>query len=106
MPRIWAALAAAWIGVATSGARALALLAGPAPIDLVLSDVVMPGAGGGVDYATALAAENPGLKLIFMSGYPAEANPGGSIWELGHPLLVKPFGKAKLAAALAELLAE
>ncbi|HWO88526.1 MAG TPA: ATP-binding protein, partial [Gemmatimonadales bacterium] len=54
------------------------------PIDLLLSDVVMPGMSGTV-LAERLVAERPGLKVLFMSGYTAE--------EIGSdvPLLSKPF---------------
>ena len=78
-------------------ATARGLLAEAPAIDLVLSDVILPGGSHGADFSAELAASHPGLGLVLMSGYPAEAGSGGGTWDLGRPILVKPFGKAQLA---------
>ena len=46
----------------------------PGQIDLVLSDVVMPKLGG-AELARSLAAEAPGIKIIYTSGYPGRGLP-------------------------------
>jgi len=66
----------------------------PGQIDLVLSDVVMPKLGGG-ELARALALEAPNTKLIYMSGYPNRALPGGRTQDVG-PVLQKPFTPEQL----------
>jgi signal transduction histidine kinase len=66
----------------------------PGQIDLVLSDVVMPKLGGG-ELARALAIEAPNTKLIYMSGYPNRALPGGRTQDVG-PVLQKPFTPEQL----------
>jgi DNA-binding response OmpR family regulator len=61
----------------------------PAPIHLLLTDVVMPGMNG-CDLAAGLSALLPGLKVMFMSAYDRDflvargLNPGG-------PVITKPF---------------
>ena len=55
-----------------SGAGALALLRNHYPIDLLFTDVVMPGLDG-VEVARRACQENPGLKVLFTSGYAADA---------------------------------
>jgi two-component system cell cycle sensor histidine kinase/response regulator CckA len=55
--------------LANSGEEALQVMAtAPEPIDLVLTDVVMPGMGGR-KFAAQLLARWPGAKLLYMSGY-------------------------------------
>ena len=66
-------------------------------VDVVLSDVIMPGMSGG-QFAERLARSHPGLPVIFMSGYT-----GGDV-DLGDPsltLLEKPFTRDDLLAAVA-----
>ncbi|HSR98096.1 MAG TPA: response regulator [Kofleriaceae bacterium] len=63
-------------------------------VDLVLSDVVMPKLGG-AELARLLAAESPTTRIIYMSGYPNRALPGGRPQDLG-PVLQKPFTPAQL----------
>lgn len=61
-------------------------------IDLMLSDVVMPGMSG-FELAGRLAEQHPGLRILFMSGYyESQAEQGAS-----RPVLVKPFSPAVLA---------
>jgi two-component system, cell cycle sensor histidine kinase and response regulator CckA len=76
---------------ASSGAEALRVSRGhDGPVDLLLTDVVMPGMGGR-EVATALAAERPGLRVLFASGYTAEAIARHGVLEPGTDLIHKPF---------------
>jgi CheY-like chemotaxis protein len=76
---------------ASSGAEALRVSRGHAgPVDLLLTDVVMPGMGGR-EVATALTAERPGLRVLFASGYTAEAIARHGVLEPGTDLIHKPF---------------
>ncbi len=66
-------------------------------IDLVLTDLVMPGGMSGTDLARALRRDRPQLPVVFMTGYSAEvADPSGSM-EDGVNLLYKPFDADRLA---------
>ncbi len=53
-----------------SGERALELLRGEGPFDLLISDVVMPGISG-IELATAARRDRPGLSVILTSGFSA-----------------------------------
>jgi CheY-like chemotaxis protein/two-component sensor histidine kinase len=76
---------------ASSGAEALRVSrAHGGSVDLLLTDVVMPGMGGR-EVATALTAERPGLRVLFASGYTAEAIARHGVLEPGTDLIHKPF---------------
>jgi two-component system, cell cycle sensor histidine kinase and response regulator CckA len=85
---------------ASSGEEAIELAhrADP-PIDLLLTDVVMPGMGG-PELAQQLTDRLPGLKVLFMSGYTADA----SIRRAGTAFLEKPFSPAALTRKVAAVL--
>jgi two-component system cell cycle sensor histidine kinase/response regulator CckA len=72
-------------------------------IDLLLTDVVMPGM-----YGTALAkrleAIKPGLKILLMSGYAVDAMAQRGIQDHELPFLTKPFSRTELAYKLCEVL--
>jgi CheY-like chemotaxis protein len=75
--------------------------AAPATIDLILSDVVMPG-GGGPELVRALPAGHA-ARVVFMSGY---ANDAFKDATLAHvPFIAKPFTQRDLARKLEEVLA-
>jgi signal transduction histidine kinase len=69
----------------------------PGPIHLLLTDVVMPRTSGPL-LAERVREKRPGIKILFMSGYAADALPahGGA----AGPLLPKPFGPDDLARAI------
>lgn len=68
----------------------------PGSIDLVLTDVVMPGMGGGL-LAERLRQTRPGLKILFISGYTGdETIPNHGVPRSGVAFLQKPFGGAAL----------
>jgi signal transduction histidine kinase len=69
-------------------------------IDLVLSDVVLTGGTSGPQFADEARAIYPGLKIIFMSGYPAEAAMHNGFLGSGDVLLNKPFERRQLATIL------
>jgi CheY-like chemotaxis protein len=69
-----------------------------APIDLLLTDVVMPGMNG-QRLAATLRQRQPGLRCLFMSGYPAEA-----VLEEGAHFIQKPFSGKALATKVFEAL--
>jgi len=73
-------------------------------IDLLLTDVVMPNMLG-PDLAHRLRDENPGLKVIFMSGHAQPVLGGAVALEPGTPLLQKPFMEAELLTMISEVLA-
>jgi CheY-like chemotaxis protein len=82
---------------ATDGAEALELVrAGKAPVDVIVSDIVMPRLNG-VELMQALASSHPHLPIILMSGYATAA-----LSELGIAapcgILTKPFPAERLLA--------
>src|SRR5207248_2555399 len=65
-------------------------------IDLLLTDIVMPGASG-EELAAAIVERRPGIAVLFMSGYADPELADGRLAEDAKLLLRKPFGTAELA---------
>ncbi|HVO10296.1 MAG TPA: response regulator [Vicinamibacteria bacterium] len=74
------------------------------PLDLLVTDVVMPGLGGG-DLAHRLAALRPGLRVLFVSGFAADVLARQGEIGPGRRFLSKPFSGASLLDSVAEALA-
>jgi PAS domain S-box-containing protein len=76
---------------ASSGEEALQLYASDdEPIDLLLTDIVMPGINGR-ELAERMIAVKPDVKVLFMSGYTEDASLRSAMWQ-AVSLLQKPFG--------------
>ena len=75
----------------------------PGRIDLVVTDVVMPGMSG-PDLAQQLLAMRPGLKVLLSSGYPGEAIAHRGELLAGLAFLPKPFTPVSLARKVREVL--
>jgi signal transduction histidine kinase/ActR/RegA family two-component response regulator len=85
---------------AANAEQALSLVqAHPEKIDLLLTDVVMPGASGS-ELAEKLVADRPEMKTLFISGYTGVAIDRHGLARPGANLLPKPFGPAALAQAV------
>ncbi len=69
-------------------------------VDMVLSDVVLPGGVSGPAFAEEVRTANPELPFLFMSGYPAEVSGQMAPLRPGDVLLNKPCKKLNIAAAL------
>ena len=72
-------------------------------IHLMLTDVVMPGMNG-VELAKRLAPVQPGMKVLFMSGYTADAIVHQGILDPGIAFIHKPFTMVSLARKVREVL--
>jgi two-component system cell cycle sensor histidine kinase/response regulator CckA len=75
-------------------------------IDLLLTDMKMPGGISGQDLAARLQAAKPALKVIFTSGYSLEAADGDLVLQTGINFLSKPYQPAKLARMIRACLDE
>jgi CheY-like chemotaxis protein/two-component sensor histidine kinase len=82
---------------AASGEEALEMVQNGAPLDLLVTDHLMPGTTGS-DLARAVRALRPGVPILIISGY---AESEGIEPDL--PRLTKPFRQNELVASLAEL---
>jgi CheY-like chemotaxis protein len=80
--------------------EALALASELTEIDLLVTDVVMPGMNG-PELAAQLVAGRPGLPVLFISGYPADAIAGRRLVPDSAAVLRKPFGANELFSAIA-----
>jgi two-component system cell cycle sensor histidine kinase/response regulator CckA len=81
---------------AAGGEQALELLRdSQTKIDLLLTDVVMPGLGGN-ELAKRLASAHPNMKVLYMSGYADDVVAHKGILAEGTVLIQKPFTKATL----------
>ncbi|MFO0934210.1 MAG: PAS domain S-box protein [Planctomycetota bacterium] len=90
--------------VATDGADALEVVERlQRPVDLLLTDIVMPHLGGR-EVAERLLARWPGLQVVYMSGYTSDVIARQGILETGVRLLEKPLSQAALAKMVRETL--
>jgi PAS domain S-box-containing protein len=90
--------------VAADGLEALDVLASDSDIDLLLTDVVMPGGMGGREVAEAGRRTRPGLKVLYTSGYFEGALLRNGSIDADAQLLSKPYRKIKLAEKILEAL--
>ncbi len=90
---------------AASGAEALALLAADPAVDLVFTDVVMPGGMSGNELGLKVRALYPYIPVLLTSGYAEEL--AGDLTKAGKDLKIlrKPYRLAELAAAIGDALA-
>jgi signal transduction histidine kinase len=89
---------------APDGASALALFdSDKSQIDLLLTDIVMPGINGR-QLADELCNRQPGLKVLFMTGYSRDAIVHDGRLDVGLSLLQKPLTPATLAAKIRHIL--
>jgi PAS domain S-box-containing protein len=85
---------------ATQGEEALALVRDCAHgVDIVLTDVVMPRLGGG-DLVRRLHGLNPGMRVVYMSGYADGTLSRQGLIEQDAVLLEKPFTAERLSQAI------
>ncbi|MBT6986315.1 MAG: response regulator, partial [Rhodospirillaceae bacterium] len=89
---------------AEDGAAALAVLESEPRIDLLFTDVVMPGGLSGLELARQVLLVRPNLKVLYTTGYSEDI-----VVEMGQMLdgtvvLRKPYDNAKLAATIAQIL--
>jgi DNA-binding NtrC family response regulator len=69
-------------------------------IDLLLTDLVLPGGMSGMDLSARLLMDNPKLRVIYASGHSAEIADKGSALNEGVNFLSKPFPAGKLAQTI------
>ncbi len=89
---------------ATDGKQALQTIESNPDIQILLTDVVMPGGVNGVELARALMDNLPEAKVLYMSGFPSDVFADRTGSQLDAPLITKPYSKETLAKALSELL--
>ncbi len=90
--------------IAENGVDALKVVAKyPQPIDLLVTDVVMPEMSG-VALAEKLAVDRPGLRIIFMSGYTDETIAHHGVESHSSVFLAKPFMTDTLLLKVREVL--
>jgi PAS domain S-box-containing protein len=89
---------------AENAARALEVLDEADKIDLLFTDVLMPGGMNGYDLAQRAMQQRPGLKILLTSGFTRHSTDPG-MTGLSSGLLAKPFRKTELAHRVREVLA-
>jgi PAS domain S-box-containing protein len=82
---------------AGNAAEALRLIGSGAAIDLLFTDVIMPGSMNGRQLVDAALKQRPSLKTLFTSGYTENAIVHHGRLDSGVLLLVKPYRKLELA---------
>jgi signal transduction histidine kinase len=85
---------------ASNGPEALKVLRGSEKIDLLFTDVIMPGSINGRELSIEAQRLRPGLKVLFTSGYTENAIDHDGRLDHGVQLLQKPYRRGDLAGAL------
>lgn len=89
---------------AETGAEALELLASAPRVDLLITDVGLPGGMNGRQVADAVRAVRRDLPVLFITGFAENAVVGDGPLEPGMALIAKPFAMETLAARVREML--
>jgi CheY-like chemotaxis protein len=77
----------------------------PGPIDLMITDVVMPGMTG-PELASKLAPSRPAMRVLYMSGYTQTLIDRQGLVETGVAFIAKPFGPKELLQQVRRILPE
>ena len=88
---------------AQSGEQALEQLGEPNDVQLVLTDIAMPGGMDGLELARKISTLVPTLPVVLMSGY-SQVFPQLHTTAAGLPLLLKPFTPDQLAHQIRDVL--
>jgi CheY-like chemotaxis protein len=91
---------------ANDAEQALAVVASGVHIDLLFTDVVMPGSLRSPDMAKQATQMLPGLKVLFTSGYTQNAIVHGGRLDPGVELLSKPYSRQQLAMKIRQVLGD
>jgi PAS domain S-box-containing protein len=91
---------------AESGDQAYQMLQEGAKVDLVFSDLVMPGALNGYELAAKIVDEYPALKVLLTSGYASDVITATMAHDMPFDILHKPYRQSELAQRLQALLAD
>jgi PAS domain S-box-containing protein len=83
---------------ANDGASALEMIVEHGEIDLMVTDIVMPGGMNGAELVQRACALCPNLKIIYSSGFTAEALAEKTMTLVDGPLLRKPYQREEFAA--------
>jgi CheY-like chemotaxis protein len=89
---------------AADGASALKLLQSEGRIDLLVTDVGLPGGLNGRQIADAARRTRPDLQVLFITGYAENAVVGNGHLEAGMEVITKPFAVAALGAKIRDMI--
>ena len=89
---------------ATNPDDALRIVGDRDDIDLLFTDIVMPGGLDGFALARAARARRPALRVLASSGFPGENGTSDSSEQETLPMLIKPYRRQALAATIADVL--
>jgi len=89
---------------AHTGQAAMRHILSSARIDLLLTDVGLPGGMNGRQLADAARQHRADLKVLFVTGYDEQAAIGSGLMEAGMAILTKPFDIDLLAAKVQDIL--
>ena len=89
---------------AADGTAALDILRSDERIDLIVTDVGLPGGMNGRQVADAALALRPGLKILFITGYAEQAALSFGHLQPGMHVLIKPFAVETLARRISDLI--
>ena len=89
---------------AADGASGLKLLQSDLRVDLLITDVGLPGGMNGREVADAARVGRPGLKILFITGYAENAVVGNGHLDPGMHVMTKPFAMEALAGRIKELI--
>lgn len=90
---------------AANGQAALTKLSEDGPFDLLFTDVVMPGGMSGLELWHQAEPRQPGLKVVFTSGYSDDAIPSGQALGNNFSFVRKPYARDDLAQVVRKTLA-
>ena len=89
---------------AEDGPSGLKILESATRIDLLITDVGLPGGMNGRQVADAARRSRPNLKVLFVTGYAENAAVGNGHLEPGMEVITKPFVMADLADKISEMI--
>ncbi|RYF03232.1 MAG: response regulator, partial [Oxalobacteraceae bacterium] len=89
---------------ATDSAAGLKILQSEARIDLLITDVGLPGGMNGRQMADAALVRRPGLQVLFITGYAENSLIGNGRLQPGMQILTKPFAVETLAMRIRDLM--